>query len=194
MPRKPEIEPVAGRGRTNRAVEIGPMVPGPGAGPAARSEKEKRKVGVELPVVGLKDERREAGEETPLRIKSDGPEGNGHGNGAAAISLAKADEDSRKEAGKDEREVEIDFFSDGQEPEDLSGYKPPSGFRAGVTENPGLGKCAFPVVFPCLFSSSTVSLPTEINNFKCPRAFISQVQKANIVYLPLNYLDILVAC
>ncbi|CAL9101542.1 unnamed protein product [Musa acuminata var. zebrina] len=145
VPRKPEIEPVAGRGRTNRGVEIGPMVPGPGAGPAARSEKEKRKVGVEPPAVGLKDERREAGEETPLRIKSDGPEGNGHGNGAAAISLVKADEDSRKEAGKDEREVgkderevEIDFFSDGQEPEDLSGYKPPSGFRAGVTENPGL--------------------------------------------------------
>ncbi|RWW02866.1 hypothetical protein GW17_00034021 [Ensete ventricosum] len=166
VPRKPEIEPVVVRGRTNRGVEISPMVPGPRAGPAARSEKEKRKVGVEPPAVGLKDERREAGEETPLRSKSDGPEGNGHGNGAAAISLAKADEDSRKEAGKDEREVEIDFFSDGQDPEDLSGYKPPSGFRAGVTENPGLGKCVFPVVSPCLYFSFTVSLPTEIKNFK----------------------------
>lgn len=138
FPRKPEIEPVIGRGRNgaeHRGVEIGPA--------PARTEKEKRKVTVEPLGVGIKDERREVGNEPLLRVKSDGPVRNGHGNGAPLVFPVKADEDPKAEVQKDERGVEIDFFSDDQEPEDPSGYKQPSDFQSTVTDNHGISKSIF---------------------------------------------------
>ncbi|XP_042408724.1 nucleobase-ascorbate transporter 11-like isoform X1 [Zingiber officinale] len=133
FPRKAEIEPAMGRGRIgaeDRGVEIGPA--------PAKVEKEKRKVTVEPLGVGIKNERREVGNELLLRVKSDEPVRNGHDNGAAPVFSVKADEDPKAEARKDERGVEIDFSSDDQEPEDPSGYKQPSDFRSTVTDNPGI--------------------------------------------------------
>ncbi|XP_042398866.1 nucleobase-ascorbate transporter 11-like isoform X2 [Zingiber officinale] len=133
FPRKAEIEPAMGRGRIgaeDRGVEIGPA--------PAKVEKEKRKVTVEPLGVGIKNERREVGNELLLRVKSDEPVRNGHDNGAAPVFSVNADEDPKAEARKDERGVEIDFSSDEQEPEDPSGYKQPSDFRSTVTDNPGI--------------------------------------------------------
>ncbi|XP_042474759.1 nucleobase-ascorbate transporter 11-like [Zingiber officinale] len=133
IPRKPEIEPVVGRGRNGAedgGVEIGPTAP--------RAEKEKRKVGIEPGGVGIMDERREAGHEPLLRVKSDGSVRNGLSNGSAPVFPVKPDKDSKEEAEKDEKGVEIDFFSDDQESEGPSVHKPPSDFQSALTDSPGV--------------------------------------------------------
>ncbi|KAG6521615.1 hypothetical protein ZIOFF_018740 [Zingiber officinale] len=133
IPRKPEIEPVVGRGRNGAedgGVEIGPTAP--------RAEKEKRKVGIEPGGVGIMDEKREAGHEPLLRVKSDGSVRNGLSNGSAPVFPVKPDKDSKEEAEKDEKGVEIDFFSDDQESEGPSGHKPPSDFQSALTDSPGV--------------------------------------------------------
>lgn len=138
FPRKPEIEPVVGRGRNGAEdgdVEIGPAPP--------RAEKEKRKVGIESGGVGIMDERKEAGHEPLLRVKSDGPVRNGHTNGSAPVFPVKPDEDSKEEAKKDEKGVEIDFFSDDQVSEGPSGHKQPSDFGSAVTDSPGVSESNF---------------------------------------------------
>lgn len=146
LTKRAKIEPILGRrtGTENRGIEINP-VPRTGVDPEnlgfnddeRRVEKDKKRIGVE-PAVRLKDEMMRIREERPVRANNDGLDGNVRGNGGPAVAPVAIDEVWKKDEKKDEREVEIDMFSESPEPEQPSTYRS-GGLRCGITDNPGVG-------------------------------------------------------
>ncbi|KAL6012612.1 hypothetical protein ACLOJK_003101 [Asimina triloba] len=145
-----EIDPVLGRAARaeNRGIEIEPAsvtqngtartesdaLLGSARG-MRRAEAEKRRTGPE-PVLGSKNDGRVGAEpgSSPKNVVL-----NGNGKGMEVPAAAPAGE-PKKDAGKPEREVEIDMFSDSQEAE-IPVSNRQLGMKYGLKENP-----AFPLV------------------------------------------------
>lgn len=127
---KIEIDPVLGRTKPSRGIEIEPAS-GIGRG-GVRSENEetmrvenRRRRSENEPVLGAKDEERSVGIE--------GNENrNGNEHGVAAVSSAS---EAKKMDEEDERE-EMHLYPDGEEPVH-GGLGRPSAMRIGLRENPG---------------------------------------------------------
>ncbi|XP_072986835.1 nucleobase-ascorbate transporter 11 [Typha latifolia] len=113
------------RGDGFEKAEIEPVV-GRGNG-VLRGEKETKGIPVEKTLPRIE------------RDKTDGLDGGKiNGNEGRVVAPLAKDESKEKEAVK----VEIELFSDSQEPEDPPVHRPP-GLRCGVTENPGFAPLLF---------------------------------------------------
>ncbi|KAF8404713.1 hypothetical protein HHK36_009601 [Tetracentron sinense] len=135
---KIEIDPILGRARENRGIEIEPASgPGHALGKnesdgvlgfrdeQGRFENQRKRIVAE-PVLGSKDDDRRAG-----------INGNGNANGVVQeLPAVTATADPKKDVGKSEREVEIDVFTDSEE-SDHGGWRRPSRVKCGLRENPG---------------------------------------------------------
>ncbi|XP_058081935.1 nucleobase-ascorbate transporter 11 [Magnolia sinica] len=157
---KIEIDPVLGRAaRTqNTGIEIEPVSGSTNGVERAesdallgstrglrRAETEKRRIRIE-PVLESKNVDR-VGLGPGLSPKNVGLNGNGNGNGnghgnVKEVPAVTPTDEPKKDIGKAERQVEIDMFSEPQEPENPVSHRP-LGMRCGLKENPGLARLVF---------------------------------------------------
>lgn len=137
---KIEIDPVLGRTKPSKGVEIEPDA-GAGHGgvtsegdEAVRAEG-KRRIG-NVPVLGASDgERRDGGNANRNGDGNGGGNGSGNVHGVTAVSSAV---EPKIIDGRDERDVEMNLYADGEEP--LDGvWRRPSAMKLGLRENPGIG-------------------------------------------------------
>lgn len=151
---KIEIDPILGRTRPNREIEVEPVT-GPAKG-EMRTEnegvlrfrdggvrgEERRRVGIE-PMMGeaKEDERRVVtngkGSERVAGAVSRNSDGTVNGNGHEFPVVTPAGE-PKKEDDKDGRDEDIDVNA-GEVEAAESGWQRPSGMKLGPTENPGFG-------------------------------------------------------
>ncbi|XP_050126675.1 nucleobase-ascorbate transporter 11 isoform X2 [Malus sylvestris] len=131
---KIEIDPVLGRTKPSKGVEIEPDA-GAGHG-GVRSEGDeavraegKRRIG-NVPVLGASD-----GGNANRNGDGNGG-GNGSGNVHGVTAVASAVEPKIID-GRDERDVEMNLYADGEEPLD-GGWQRPSSMKLGLRENPGI--------------------------------------------------------
>ncbi|KAK9285010.1 hypothetical protein L1049_024192 [Liquidambar formosana] len=144
---KIEIDPILGRTRVNRGIEIEPST-GSGHGltkkgsdgvmglrdGTVRGENQRRRLGDE-PVLGSKDAERKVNlngnEKTNGNV-------NVNGNGQEVVGVTPAAE-SKKDDSIDEREVGINVYPDGEEPVrgGTGGWHRSSAMKCGLRENPG---------------------------------------------------------
>ncbi|KAI3426740.1 uncharacterized protein J3R85_009600 [Psidium guajava] len=149
---KIEIDPILGRTRPNRGVEIEPAsVAGNGASrdgngrilgarnEALRGENQRLRVADEASLRDKEDERKVGGNGNGNREGGDSnrnenlnhSNGNGHGTAAVAPGM-----ETNKEDRKEEGDVGIDVYPDGEEPENGWWSRSP-GMRLGLRDNPG---------------------------------------------------------
>ncbi|XP_008368018.3 nucleobase-ascorbate transporter 11 isoform X2 [Malus domestica] len=137
---KIEIDPVLGRTKPSKGVEIEPDA-GAGHG-GVRSEGDeavraegKRRIG-NVPVLGASD----GGNANRNGDGNGNGGGNGGGNGSGNVhgvtAVATAVEPKIID-GRDERDVEMNLYADGEEPLD-GGWQRPSSMKLGLRENPGI--------------------------------------------------------
>jgi nucleobase transporter 1/2 len=121
---KIEIDPVVGRMRDNRGIEIQPASHGGvGLEENVRNENE--------PVLALNpDGERKVG----MRENVNGNGSNGHG----VSSVAPVQDEKDEEENVVHDEVKVDLFPEGVEPVDGE-WKGPSELKCGLQENPGFG-------------------------------------------------------
>ncbi|KAJ7953515.1 Nucleobase-ascorbate transporter-like protein [Quillaja saponaria] len=145
-----EIDPILGRTRPNRGIEIeADSGSGLGAvrnenggdlglrGGTLRSENHRMRNGNETAFVAEDDERK-AGPNANGNGKENANgngnrNSNGNGHGVAAVAPVAEHE---KEDGIAERNVKIDLYPDGEEPSD-GGWRSKSRLKCGLRENPG---------------------------------------------------------
>jgi nucleobase transporter 1/2 len=117
---KIEIDPVLGRTRLNRGIEIEPA--SHGGGGAARKENE--------PVVALAPD----GER---KVGFRGNE-NGNANGHGISAVAPVPEEQKEEEDLAQGDVKVNLYPEGEEPNG-GGWHGPSGLKCRLKENPGFG-------------------------------------------------------
>ncbi|CAJ2657827.1 unnamed protein product [Trifolium pratense] len=124
---KIEIDPVVGRMRDNRGIEIQPASHG-GVGLEENVRKENE------PVLALNpDGERKVG----MRGNGNGNGSNGNGsNGHGVSAVAPMQDEKYDEENVVQDEVKVDLFPEGVEPVD-GGWKGPSELKCGLKENPG---------------------------------------------------------
>ncbi|PIA56193.1 hypothetical protein AQUCO_00700506v1 [Aquilegia coerulea] len=122
---KIEIDPILGRTRVNRGIDIEPVSKKNGNDSVLGLERvgiQKKRIGIE-PVGELKEDERSIGS-------------NGDGSWKD-VSANTQTEESKKEGSKDEQAVQIDGFPEDYEFEDQRPRRPLE-MRCGLRENPGL--------------------------------------------------------
>lgn len=136
---KIEIDPVLGRTKPNRGIEIEPVVRNERDG-TVRGENQRRRTRDEP----NDDERR-------VRLNGNGS-GNGNGNlnvnvngivnrnanGNEVPAVAPAAEPKKEDGGVAERDAKIDVYPNEEEPAH-GGWSRPSGMKCGLRDNPGFG-------------------------------------------------------
>lgn len=134
---KIEIDPVLGRTKPSKGIEIEPAT-GPGHGgvrnerdETVRGESKRRRTENE-PVLGAKDDERRDGVNG-----NENRNGSGNGNGHGVSPVASAAEPKIIDDEKYERDVEMNY-PDGEEPVH-GGWGRPSAMKIGLRENPGFG-------------------------------------------------------
>ncbi|KAG6600689.1 Nucleobase-ascorbate transporter 11, partial [Cucurbita argyrosperma subsp. sororia] len=149
---KIEIDPILGRTRHNREIEVEPVT---GSGKeemrtenegvlrfrdgAVRGE-ERRRIGLEHVMGGAKEDEREM-TNGKGREKGDGAmnrnsDGDVHGNGHGRASVVTPATEPKREDDRDERNENINVNGDEGEATE-GGWLRPSGMKLGPTENPG---------------------------------------------------------
>ncbi|XP_045800362.1 nucleobase-ascorbate transporter 11-like [Trifolium pratense] len=125
---KIEIDPVVGRMRDNRGIEIQPASHG-GVGLEENVRKENE------PVLALNpDGERKVG----MRGNGNGNGSNGNGsNGHGVSAVAPMQDEKYDEENVVQDEVKVDLFPEGVEPVVDGGWKGPSELKCGLKENPG---------------------------------------------------------
>lgn len=130
---KIEIDPVLGRTKPTRGIEIEPVVRNERDG-AVRGENQRRRIRDEP-----KEDERNVGSNGNgnLNVHVNGI-ANRNANGNEVPAVAPATEPKKEDGGVAERDAKIDVYPNDEEPTH-GGWRRPSGMKCGLRDNPGYG-------------------------------------------------------